>query len=229
MGVGKLPGCLNACSQVWSGPEVTWGQPASRFLGPTWLSLHSDPVPHLSLTFPSISPGNRLGQQLSWGRFFPFTVLPGRRSRRGECGQQESGGQHPARRCILPQRCHGLNLHLRFWERAGKHFVSEFVASNPQRGEREALNDCTILSPVFHKGFFLISTLAVASPGVSLHSAGCSLCSCAGWRERACEEPACSQLGFGPEPQWDKGSAPRAPQHEPQGSFPQRVFALQAA
>lgn len=59
---------------------------------------------------------------------------------------------------ILPealQRCRGLNLHLQFWERAGKHFhfVSEFAAGNPQGGEREALSDCPILSPVFHKGF----------------------------------------------------------------------------
>lgn len=45
----------------------------------------------------------------------------------------------------------------------------------------------------------------------------------------ACKEPACSQLGFGLEPHWDKGSAPRAPQSRAAGLFPQRVFALQAA
>lgn len=71
---------------------------------------------------------------------------------------------------------------------------------------------------------FLISTLSIASPGVSLRSAGCSLRSCAGWRARgapaACEEPACSQMGFGPEPQWDKGSAPRAAQTRAAGLVP---------
>lgn len=136
---------------------MTWAPPASRFLCPTWLSLQTigGPVPHLSLAFPSISPVKRLGQQLLWGRASPFMALLGRRSSRGECGRWESSWVVGSTLPEALQRCPGLNLHLHFWQRAGKHFhfVSEFVTSDPKGGEREALNDCSILPPVFHKGF----------------------------------------------------------------------------
>lgn len=87
--------------------------------------------------FSSIFPRKRLGQQLLWGRASPYPVLRCRRSSKGGHGQRESmgGGQHPAR-SPAEVLCRGLNLHLQFWERAGKHFhlVSLWLAI-PKEGK----------------------------------------------------------------------------------------------
>lgn len=86
---------------------------------------------------------------------------------------------------------HGLNLHCQFWERAGKHCsLCEFMAGNPQGGEREALNDCTWHNPIprvaqpYPQDFiraFQIRSLPIALPCISLDFAGHSLPSCARW------------------------------------------------
>lgn len=144
--MGKLPGCLNAYSRVRPGLEVTWGQPAATFLGPTWLSLHraGGPVPHPSF-FPPYSPGRDLASNCS-GEGPPPTLSCGAGGlAKGDMGSGRAAGWWAAS-CQKP--CRGAVP----WVKSpppvlGKSWqtfsLGEFVAGDPQGGEREALNDCT--------------------------------------------------------------------------------------